>query len=181
MSRIQERIEVDVPVSTAYNQWTQFESFPMFMEGVERVVQLDDATLEWTASIAGQARHWRARITDQAPDQRIAWASTSGARNDGMVAFEPLGPSRTRIDLVVDVEPEGPAEKVGDALGVVKGRVAGDLRRFKSFIEARGVETGAWRGTIGRAADHTQSGESAADGDPGERPTPGGLTSVRGR
>lgn len=148
MSRISDQIEVDVPVSTAYNQWTQFESFPRFMEGVERVVQLDDRTLEWTAEIGGQEKHWQAEITEQEPDRHIAWRSIGGARNDGLVQFESLGPSRTRITLELDVEPEGPVETIGDALGVVERRVKGDLERFREFIEARGTETGAWRGTV---------------------------------
>jgi uncharacterized membrane protein len=148
MSRISDQIEVNVPVSTAYNQWTQFESFPRFMEGVERVVQVDDRTLEWTAEIGGQEKHWRAEITEQEPDRHIAWRSTSGARNDGLVQFEALGPSRSRVSLELDVEPEGPVETAGDALGVVERRVKGDLERFREFIEARGTETGAWRGTV---------------------------------
>jgi len=148
MSRISDDIEVRVPVSVAYNQWTQFESFPQFMEGVERVAQLDDTTLEWTASIGGQTRQWRARITDQRPDERVAWVSTSGARNDGIVSFEPLGPDRTRVSLELDIEPEGPVESAGDALGIVDRRVKGDLERFRDFIESRGTETGAWRGTV---------------------------------
>ncbi|NJD29213.1 MAG: SRPBCC family protein [Chloroflexi bacterium] len=148
MSRISDDIEVRVPVSVAYNQWTQFESFPQFMEGVERVAQLDDTTLEWTASIGGQTRQWRARSTDQRPDERVAWVSTSGARNDGIVSFEPLGPDRTRVSLELDIEPEGPVESAGDALGIVDRRVKGDLERFRDFIESRGTETGAWRGTV---------------------------------
>lgn len=148
MSRIDETIDVLVPVTTAYNQWTQFEDFPHFMEGVERVVQLDDHTLEWTAEIAGQVRHWRARITEQVPDERIAWVSTSGARNDGIVTFRSLDADRTRINLAIEYEPEGAVENLGDALGVVEGRVKGDLERFRDFIEQRGVETGAWRGTV---------------------------------
>lgn len=149
MSRIQDSIEVEVPVSTAYGQWTQFESFPQFMDSVERVVQLDDATLEWTASVGGQAKTWQARIIEQVPDRRIAWVSTSGARNDGVVTFDALGPARTRVTLGMDVDPEGPAEHLGDALGIVKRSIQDDLGRFKSFIESRGIETGAWRGSIG--------------------------------
>lgn len=149
MSRIQDTIEVEVPVSTAYGQWTQFESFPQFMDNVERVVQIDEATLEWTASIAGKAKTWQAKIIEQVPDRRVAWVSTSGARNDGVVTFEPLGPDRTRVSLGLDVEPEGPVEHIGDALGLVKKSIQDDLGKFKAFIEARGVETGAWRGSIG--------------------------------
>ena len=148
MSQIIEKLEVDVPVRVAYDQWTQFESFPKFMEGVERVVQVDDTTLEWTASIAGKVKHWRAEITEQRPDEVVAWRSTEGARNDGAVTFESLGPDRTRLELQLDVEPEGVIEKAGDALGVVEGRVRGDLERFKAFVESRGQATGAWRGKV---------------------------------
>ncbi|HXG25258.1 MAG TPA: SRPBCC family protein [Candidatus Binatia bacterium] len=148
MSRIIESIDVDVPVRVAYDQWTQFESFPQFMEGVERVVQLDDKTLEWTASIAGKTKHWRAEILEQRPDEVVAWRSIEGARNDGAVEFETLGPGRTRIELQLDVEPKGLVEKAGDALGRVEGQVKGDLQRFKQFVERRGQATGAWRGTV---------------------------------
>lgn len=148
MSRIIEEIEVDVPVRVAYDQWTQFESFPKFMEGVDRVVQLDDKTLEWTATIAGKTKHWRAEVTEQRPDEVIAWRSIEGAQNDGAVQFEPLGPDRTRIVLQLDVEPEGLVEKAGDALGIVERRVRSDLERFKEFVESRGQATGAWRGRV---------------------------------
>jgi uncharacterized membrane protein len=148
MSKITKSIEVDVPVSTAYNQWTQFEDFPRFMEGIEHVRQADEKTLEWTAEVAGVERSWRAEIVDQTPDRRIAWTSTSGARNNGVVTFEPLGDNRTRITLDLDVEPEGLVENVGDALGILDRRIEGDLQRFKEFIEARGSETGAWRGEV---------------------------------
>lgn len=148
MSRITEHVDVDVPIRAAYDQWTQFESFPEFMEGVERVVQLDDRTLDWTARIAGRTKHWRAQIVEQAPDRVIAWRSTDGARNDGRVTFEAMDPERTRIALDVDVEPEGTMEATGDALGFVSRRVKGDLDRFKEFIESRGQATGAWRGRV---------------------------------
>lgn len=148
MSRIIESIEVDVPVRTSYDQWTQFESFPQFMEGVERVVQLDDRTLEWTANIAGKTKHWRAEIVEQQPDQVISWRSTEGAQNDGQVRFEPLGPDRSRVTLQLDVEPEGVVEKAGDALGIVERRVRGDLERYRDFVEGRGQATGAWRGQV---------------------------------
>jgi len=148
MSRITEHVDVDVPVSVTYNQWTQFESFPEFMEGVERVVQLDDRTLDWTASIAGKTKHWRAEIVEQRPDELVSWRSNEGARNDGIVRFEPLGQDRTRVELQLDVEPEGPVESTGDALGFVARRAQADLERFKEFIEARGQATGAWRGSI---------------------------------
>ena len=148
VSRITETIDVDVPVRAAYDQWTQFESFPEFMEGIDRVVQVDDTTLDWTATIAGQVKNWRAEITEQRPDELVAWRSTEGAQNDGQVRFESLGADRTRIETQLDVEPEGLIEKAGDALGIVERRVKGDLERFKKFIEARGHETGAWRGSV---------------------------------
>jgi uncharacterized membrane protein len=150
MSEIMESVEVNVPVRTAYDQWTQFETFPSFMEGVKQVRQLDDRTLEWVADVAGQERRWKARITEQEPDRRIAWTSTEGARNAGVVTFHRLADDKSRVTLQLDVEPEGPVETVGDAAGIVKGRVKGDMERFKKFIESRGGETGAWRGEIGQ-------------------------------
>jgi uncharacterized membrane protein len=141
-------VTVDVPVRVAYDQWTQFEEFPQFMEGVERVLQLDDRTLEWTAEIAGQRKIWTAEITDQTPDTRIAWKSTSGATNAGAVLFEPLEPDKTRITLRLDADPQGPVETIGANLGFLEARVKGDIERFKEFIESRGTPTGAWRGEI---------------------------------
>jgi uncharacterized membrane protein len=148
MAHIEESIEVDVPVRTAYNQWTQFEDFPAFMEGVKEVRQLDDKHLVWRAEIGGKDVEWTAEITQQEPDRRIAWRSTSGATNAGSVSFYSVGANRTKITLRLEYEPEGMQEKTGDALGVVRRRVAGDLERFSGFIEKRGRETGAWRGEI---------------------------------
>jgi uncharacterized membrane protein len=148
MSEIMESVDVNVPVRTAYDQWTQFETFPKFMEGVKQVRQLDDRTLEWVADVAGKEKRWKAKITEQEPDQRIAWTSTEGARNAGVVTFHRLGEGRSRVTLQLDVEPEGPLESAGDALGVVKHRVKDDMERFKKFIESRGTETGAWRGEV---------------------------------
>jgi len=164
VSRITEDIEVGVPIKAAYDQWTQFESFPQFMEGVDRVVQLDDATLEWTASIAGKVKHWRAEITEQRPDEVVAWRSTEGAQNDGQIRFESLGADRTLVTLQLDVEPEGLVEKAGDALGVVERRVKGDLDRFKEFIESRGQATGAWRGEVddGRVESGGEAGHGTS-------------------
>ena len=155
MSTIVESIDVAVPIRVAYDQWTQFEEFPRFMEGVKRVQQLDDTTLEWTAEIGGVERSWRAEITEQEPDTRIAWRSTSGAKNAGQVAFQPTADNMTRITLQLDVEPEGPLEAAGDALGLVERQAEGDLRRFKEFIELRGTPTGSWRGEVaaGNALD----------------------------
>jgi uncharacterized membrane protein len=148
MSQFEHVVTVDAPVREVYDQWTQFEEFPRFMEGVESVVQLDDRTLDWTAEIGGQRRRWTAEITDQTPDTRVAWKSTSGADNAGAVLFEPVDPERTRVTLRIDVEPEGPVESAGDALGFVERRAKGDLERFKEFIESRDRATGAWRGEI---------------------------------
>ena len=148
MDSIEKSITVDVPVRTAYNQWTQFESFPSFMEGVEEVRQLTDKRLHWRAEIAGKTEEWDAEIMEQTPDQRVSWRSTSGAHNAGTVSFQPMGANQTQVTLRMEYKPEGVVEKVGSALGFVDGRVKGDLERFKKFIEARGVETGAWRGEI---------------------------------
>jgi uncharacterized membrane protein len=160
MATIEQSINVDVPVQTAYNQWTQFEEFPRFMEGVRRVTQLDDKRLRWQAEVGGKDKEWTAEITEQHPDERIAWRSTSGARNAGVVTFHRLSDATTRIMLQLDYEPEGVVENVGDAAGVMSGRVKGDLQRFKEFIEARGRETGAWRGDI-QAKGATEGGTAA--------------------
>jgi uncharacterized membrane protein len=148
MSRITEHTDVDVPVSVAYNQWTQFESWPRFMEGVERVVQLDPTTLDWTATVAGKTKHWRAEIVEQRPDELISWRSLDGARNDGIVRFEAQSADSCRVTLQMDVDPDGVIESTSDALGFVSRRVAGDLDRFKDFVESRGQATGAWRGRV---------------------------------
>jgi uncharacterized membrane protein len=152
MASVVKSIEVNVPIQTAYNQWTQFEEFPHFMEGVKEVKQLDDARLHWKAEIAGKDEEWDAEITAQVPDKRIAWRSISGAQNAGTVTFHPISESTTEVHLLMEYDPKGFVESVGDALGMVSSRVEGDLKRFKEFIEARGEETGAWRGSI-------QSGE----------------------
>ena len=148
MSTTQKSIEIDLPVSTVYNQWTQFEDFPEFMDGVESVTQLDDKRLHWVAEIAGTREEWDAEIVDQEPDRRIAWRAVTGTTNDGVVSFEPSGPNSTRVTLDLDIEPEGLKEKVGEKLGFVSKQVEGDLERFKQFIESRRVETGAWRGEL---------------------------------
>jgi len=148
MAKVEKSVDVDVPVRRVYDQWTQFEEFPRFMEGVEAVQQLDDQRLHWRASIGGKTQEWDAVITDQTPDTRVAWKSTSGAENAGAVTFQPLSNTQTRVHLTLTYEPEGVVEHVGDALGVVSGRVEGDLKRFKEYLESRGRETGAWRGEI---------------------------------
>jgi uncharacterized membrane protein/ElaB/YqjD/DUF883 family membrane-anchored ribosome-binding protein len=145
---IEKSIDINVPLRTAYNQWTQFEEFPRFMEGVESVKQLDDTTLQWVANVGGERKEWRARITEQVPDHHIAWRSEGGEFTSGVVSFQPLGPDKTRVTVRLTYEPKGVTEKLGDMLGVVSRRVEGDLERFKNFIESRGHETGAWRGTV---------------------------------
>lgn len=148
MARIERSIEVDVPVRVAYNQWTQFEEFPRFMEGVKEVRQVDDTHLHWRAEIGGKEKEWDAEITEQIPDHTIAWRSVSGTSNGGKVSFRPRGPNRTLVELVMEYDAEGFLENVGDILGVTTRRVEGDLQRFKNFIESRGRETGAWRGEV---------------------------------
>jgi uncharacterized membrane protein len=147
MARIDESIEVEVPVQTAYNQWTQFEDFPKFMESVEHVRQLDDKHLHWVADVGGTKAEWDAEITHQEPDRRIAWRATSGFPNTGEVTFEPVN-GRTRINVNMEFEPEGMKESAGSALGFDSRQVKKDLERFKDFIEGRGTETGAWRGEV---------------------------------
>jgi hemerythrin superfamily protein/carbon monoxide dehydrogenase subunit G len=148
MTKVEKSVEVAVPVSTAYNQWTQFEEFPQFMSGVQQVEQLDDRTLRWVAEIAGVRRQWIATVLEQVPDQKVAWAATEGATNAGAVTFVALPAGGTRVTLTLDYEPEGVVEKVGDALNIVERQATGDLERFKSFIESRGSETGSWRGEV---------------------------------
>jgi uncharacterized membrane protein len=141
-------IEVDVPVRTAYDQWTQFESFPEFMEGVEEVHQITAARTLWRTAIGGVKREFHAEITEQVPDRLIAWRAVDGPDQGGVVTFEPTESGGTRITLEMDYEPEGLAEKAGDKLGIISRRVKGDLESFKTFIEGRQVETGAWRGEV---------------------------------
>ena len=148
MSVIEKSIEINVPVRTAYNQWTQFEEFPRFMEGVKHVKQLDDKHLHWKAEIAGKEKEWDAEITEQIPDERIAWKSRQGANNAGVVTFHRLSDSKSKVMLQMEYDPEGFVEKVGDTAGAVSQRVLGDLERFKQYIESRGQETGSWRGTV---------------------------------
>jgi len=150
MSTIEKSVEVDVPVTTAYNQWTQFESFPEFMEGVEEIHQVTDTLTHWKTKIAGVEREFDAEITEQHPDERIAWRTVDGPRQAGVVTFHRLGDARAKVMLQMDFDPEGFAEKVGDAVGIVDKRVSGDLERFKNFIEGRGLESGAWRGDVDR-------------------------------
>jgi len=153
MSVIEESVEVEVPVRTAYDQWTQFETFPQFMEGVEEVRQLDETHVHWVVEFGGVTRDWDAEITEQHPDERVAWRATDGADNAGVVTFHRLDDSRTRVMLQLDFDPEGLVETVGDKLGFVSRRAKGDLARFKDFIETRRTETGAWRGDVDQSSN----------------------------
>lgn len=148
MANIEKSIEVNAPVQPVYNQWTQFEEFPRFMEGVEHVKQLDDKRLHWKAQIAGKEKEWDAEIYEQIPDTRICWRTIGGTPNNGCVTFQEMGAEKTKIALRMDYDPETFMEKAGDAVGIVSMRVEGDLKRFKEFIESRGRETGGWRGEI---------------------------------
>ncbi len=145
---IEESIEVNVPVTTAYNQWTQFEDFPLFMEGVDHVQQLDDTRLHWSATVAGKKAEWDAKILEQHRDRQISWISEDGKKTRGTVTFEPRGDAKTLVGLSMSYYAEGPAEALGSAAGLDARRVRKDLERFKELIEARGTETGAWRGEI---------------------------------
>ncbi len=155
MSSIQQSIDVDVPVSTAYNQWTQFEEFPRFMSGVESISQQDDAHLHWVVTVGGVEREFDAEITEQHPDERVAWRSVDGPQHAGVVTFHRLSDAQTRVTLQLDWEPEGFVETVGAALQVDDLQVARDLKKFKEIIEAQGRESGAWRGDIDRDPDAT--------------------------
>ncbi|WP_055588924.1 SRPBCC family protein [Peterkaempfera griseoplana] len=149
MSKIQKSIDVDVPLHSVYNQWTQFEDFPSFMEGVEEVTQIDERHNHWRTNAAGMSREFETEIVDQLPDERVAWRTVGGeVQQMGVVTFQKLDENHTRVNLVIDFEPGGITEKAGDMLGIVDRRVKGDLSRFKGFIEARGNETGGWRGRI---------------------------------
>ncbi|MEV8596262.1 SRPBCC family protein [Streptomyces sp. NPDC052013] len=149
MSTVKETVEVEVPVHTAYNQWTQFEEFPQFMEGVEKITQIDDRHNHWTTKIGGVRREFDTEIVDQLPDERITWRTISGdVHQKGSVRFQRVDDTHTRVELVMDVEPSGVAEKAADMMGTIDRRVKGDMRRFKDFIEHQGGESGGWRGRI---------------------------------
>jgi len=165
---VEESIEVSLPVSTVYNQWTQFEDFPQFMSGVTSVTQLSDDRLEWVAEIAGVRRRWEAKILEQVPERKIAWAATEGATNAGAVTFQDLG-GRTLIHLSLEYEPEGLVEKVGDKLNVVENRAKGDLERFKNFVESEGYATGAWRGSVNPGGTAGRPGLDDADASRGDQ------------
>ncbi|MGY1695172.1 MULTISPECIES: SRPBCC family protein [unclassified Geodermatophilus] len=152
-TKVEKSIQVDVPVRTAYDQWTQFEDFPHFMGGVKEVRQLDDRRLHWVAEIAGVRRQWEAAVLEQVPDQKVAWAATGGATNAGAVRFEPAGAGSTIVYLELEYEPEGLVEQVGDKLGIVERQVRSDLERFKELVESQGYASGAWRGSINEELD----------------------------
>ncbi|MGJ6964717.1 SRPBCC family protein [Streptosporangium sp. G11] len=166
MSSIEQSVDVNVPIRTAYNQWTQFESFPEFMEGVESIKQLSDTRTAWVVEIAGVRREFEAEITEQHPDERVAWKSVERPHQAGVVTFHHLGPDTTRVTLQMEYDPEGVVETVGDWLQIVRLRVRGDMERFKTFIESRGDETGAWRGEV--PGPHERHGEAAGTGDAGD-------------
>jgi uncharacterized membrane protein len=148
MATVNETIEVEAPLQTVYNQWTQFEEFPRFMEGVKSVKQLDDAHLHWVAEIGGKEHSWDAEITHQEPDRRVAWRARDGKYVSGVVTFDPQGADRTLVSVEFTYDPEGLLESVGSAVGADDRRVKGDLKRFKELVESRGRETGAWRGEV---------------------------------
>ena len=168
-TKVEKSVQVDVPLSTAYNQWTQFEDFPHFMGGVRQVRQLDDRHLHWVAEIAGVRREWDASILEQEPDRKVAWAATSGATNAGAVRFEAAGPSSTIVYLTLEYEPEGAVEQIGDKLGIVERQVNSDLKRFKELIEDEGYATGAWRGSVNEHIDVGTPGAGDAVGSHGDQ------------
>jgi len=150
MANIEQSIDVEVPISTAYNQWTQFEEFPQFMEGVDEIRQIDDRHVHWVVSFGGTQHEWDAEITEQNPDERVAWKNTDGKDNAGVVTFHQLAADRTRIMVQMDWAPEGVKEKLGATLGFDQRRIEGDLERFKALIESQGTESGAYRETVPR-------------------------------
>ncbi len=150
MSSVEQSIDIAVPVHVAYNQWTQFESFPQFMDGIEEVRQLDDTHLHWRAEIAGHVTEWDAVITEQLPDERIAWRSTDGTANAGVVTFHRLGDDASRVMVQIEHESEGVMEKVGSALGADSHQVKNSLEQFKQLVESRDAASGAWRGEVDR-------------------------------
>jgi uncharacterized membrane protein len=162
-SMVEKSIDVNLPIRTVYDQWTQFEEFPLFMEGVKEVRQLGDNRLHWVAEIAGKTKEWEALILEQKPDLLISWKSTSGAENSGHVTFTTVGDA-TRVTARMVYDTDNWVEAVGDALGMVDRRVQGDLERFKHFIETRGVETGAWRGEIHQG--HVERAETPSSASP---------------
>ncbi|MET3719853.1 MULTISPECIES: SRPBCC family protein [unclassified Arthrobacter] len=170
-TKVEKRILVNVPVATAYNQWTQFEEFPNFMGGVKSVKQTSDDRLEWVAEIAGVRRQWTAKILEQIPDRKVAWAATEGATNAGAVEFEDVGGGQTSLRLTLEYDPEGIVEKIGDKLHVVDRQAEADLKRFKEFIEDAGYASGAWRESVNEGSSVGAPGvedASASRGDSGK-------------
>ncbi len=176
-TKVEKSILVNVPISIAYNQWTQFEEFPHFMGGVKTVTQLDDERLNWVVEIGGVRRQWDATILEQVPDSKVSWAATEGATNAGSVSFEDVGGGQTQVHLVLEYEPEGLVEKIGDKLNVVENQAEADLHRFKAFIEDEGYATGAWRGTVGTGIDTGEPGVEAAAASRGD----GGKAGISGK
>ncbi len=162
-TKVEKSVLVNVPLSVAYNQWTQFEEFPQFMGGITSVTQLSDDRLEWVAEIAGVRRQWEARVVEQVPDRKVAWAATEGATNAGAVTFEDVGGGQTQVHLSLEYEPEGLVETVGDKLGVVENQAESDLERFKAFIESEGYASGAWRGSVAGGSTVGAPGVEAAE------------------
>jgi carbon monoxide dehydrogenase subunit G len=182
-TKVEKSVLVNVPISRAYNQWTQFEDFPQFMGGVTSVTQLSDDRLEWVAQIAGVKRQWEARIISQVPDQKVAWAATSGATNAGEVRFEDVGGGQTSVHLFLEYEPEGLVEKVGDKLNVVENQAEADLERFKAFIESEQYASGAWRGSVNAstpAATPSVVDAEASRGDAGKAGLSGKAVAAAG-
>ena len=163
-THVEESIVVNVPVRTAYDQWTQFEDFPLFMDDVDHVEQIDEQRLHWRTKVRGVKREWNARITEQIPDARVAWESEDGARNAGAVTFHQLDDEQTKVMLQLDFEPEGAMEHYADKVGLVTERARKDLAKFRDFIEQRGRATGEWRGSIGRP-EHEDTSTSPRYGD----------------
>ncbi|ACU35749.1 SRPBCC family protein [Actinosynnema pretiosum subsp. pretiosum] len=180
MTTIEKSVDVEVPVSTAYNQWTQFESFPRFMEGVENITQVSDTRTHWVTSIGGVKREFDAEITEQHPDERVAWHTVEGPQQAGVVTFHRLNDRQTRVHLQMDYEPETLTEKAGAALGIVEHRVNGDLKRFKEFIENAGSETGSWRGDVPREPQAGEGGHRMPPGGAATTPNPGATPGVAG-
>jgi uncharacterized protein YndB with AHSA1/START domain len=166
-TKVQKSIQVNLPVSTVYNQWTQFEEFPQFMSGVKSITTLGDDRMQWVAEIAGVRRQWEAKVLEQVPDQKVSWAATEGATNAGSVTFDDLG-GTTMVHLYLEYEPDGLVEKVGDKLNVVENQAEGDLDRFKAFIESEGYATGAWRGTVAGAGHVGTPGVEHAESSRGD-------------
>lgn len=167
-TKVEKKILVNVPISIAYNQWTQFEDFPQFMSGVKSVTQTDETHTNWVVEIAGVRRQWDATILEQVPDKKVSWAATEGATNAGSVSFEDVGGGQTQVYLELEYEPEGLVEKIGDKLNVIENKAEGDLERFKAFIESEGYATGAWRGTVGSGTTGDSPGIEDADASRGD-------------